>query len=85
MNKIEDIQKGLGVCSVWIHDEKDSVHKDCRKCPYKTPEDPCGLYCGEKLMNDASMLIDLQRNEIESLKSEVHSLNAELKKVRNEA
>ena len=57
----DEIRQGLDVCSVWVKDENGEMHKDCPSCPYRDPEDPAGMECGERLMRDAGVLIDQLR------------------------
>lgn len=63
----EDIKGGLKVCSVWVHDGHGDAMKDCQNCPYRTPTDPCGMNCGERLMHDAGLYIDELEAKIKEL------------------
>lgn len=74
----EEIRGGLNVCSEWVHDGHGDAKKDCGRCPYQDPTDPAGMNCGERLMNDAGVLIDEQKARIEELESQVRKMSREL-------
>lgn len=56
----DKIKTGLEKCSKWVTDAAGNRRKACWECPYRTPDDPAGMLCGETLMADA-------RNYIEEL------------------
>ena len=56
--KIDSIREGLRVCSEWKSDGHGDARKDCARCPYRNPDDPAGMNCGEHLMREAGALID---------------------------
>lgn len=77
----DQIREGLGVCSEWVSDGHGDVRKDCVRCPYHDPADPAGMNCGERLMNDAGILIDEQKARIEDLEAQVRKMSKELVRV----
>ena len=74
----EQIIKGLGYCSTWVYDKGGDSRKQCSKCPYRDPDDPAGLNCGERLMNDANQLIGSLNARIEELEETVRKYVREL-------
>ena len=91
--RAKEIREGLNVCCTWVEfilgdmrkGCKTDIRKECDKCPYRDPNDPAGLNCGERLMHDACELIgDLQR-EIRKLRTEVDFLRGQLTLMESEA
>lgn len=76
----DDVQQGLRKCSVWVNQDGE-IFKDCKECPYRDDDDPCGINCGEKLMKDANLLIDIQKQRILDLETQLINLNNELIKM----
>lgn len=77
----DQIREGLSVCSQWVYDGRGDAKKDCGRCPFQDPTDPAGMNCGERLMNDAGILIDEQKARIEDLESQVRKMSKELARV----
>ena len=91
--RAKEIREGLNICCTWAEFILGDIRKgcgterrkECEKCPYRDPEDPAGLNCGERLMHDACELIgDLQR-EIRKLRTEADSLRGQLTLMESEA
>jgi len=91
--RAKEIREGLNVCCTWVEfilgdmrkGYETDRRKECDKCPYRDPEDPAGLNCGERLMHDACELIgDLQR-EIRKLRTEADFLRGQLTLMESEA